>query len=259
MSESPDAEVEVPEVEVPEVPEIETPEGFISLADHTKKLDGMQKDVNVRYKQFKDEERKRIRTGERADNLDAQLKELQKTNANLEVPEVPDQYDKDYVEKIAARDVVIRQKAEHDADETRLAEEKTRNDEAQALVVEQADAAQVAVFDANMVALGVDIPAVKVAADKIIEHGISEGLTDFILEDPDGPLMVQYLDQNPTELDAMNKMSSLALFNHINSTVRAKAALLKPKTSNAPNPPIVPDGSGAPEVEADWEKGAKYS
>jgi len=249
MSESPEAEVEVPE----------TPEGFISLKDHTEQVDNLQKDVNVRYKQYKDEERRRIATGERADGLDAQIAESKKANANLEIPDAPDQYAEDYVEKIAARDAVIRKKAEHDADETRLAEEKTRNDEAKALAVQEANTAQVAVFDANMVALGVDIPAVKVAADKIIEYGISDGLTDFILEDPDGPLMVQYLEANPTELEAMNGMSSLTLFNHINSTVRAKAALLKPKTSNAPEPPIVPDGSGAPEVEADWEKGAKYS
>lgn len=249
-----EAELEKPT----DTPNEEAPEGFISLKDHTEQVDKLQLDVNVRYKQFKSEERRRIKTGERADTLDAQIAEARKSNADLVIPEVPDQYAEDYQEKIAERDAAIKQKAGHDAEETRLAEEKTRNDDAKAKAVEETNTAQIAVFDANMVALGLDGKAVNTAANKLIEYGISDGLTDFILEDPEGPLMVQYLEANPTVLEELNGMSSLSLFNHINSTVRAKAALLKPKTSDAPDPPIVPTGGGAPEVKEDWEKGAKY-
>lgn len=246
-----DAEVEAGQEEQQQEPEVKH-DGFIALDKH-------QKDVNNQHKKFRDEERGRKSAEDRAVKAEQELKDLRASKEDLTIPDVPDQYAEDYAEQIAKRDAAIKANAEHGAEETRLADEKQRSDAALAKNVEAESAAQVAVFDANMVALGCVPTEVKAAADKIIEYGISDGLSDFILEDPDGPLMVQYLEQNPTELEEMNKMTSLSLFNHINSSVRAKAQLLKPKTSGAPDPPITVTGGGVPELKEDWEKGAKFS
>ena len=246
---APDPIEAAPEAQ-PTEPE-ETHKGFIKLDKH-------QKDVNNQHAKFRYEERSRKAAEEESERLRNELAELRNTKDDLTIPDVPDQYSEDYQEQIAKRDQAIKANAEHDAELNRLADDKKRSDKAVADRIEKEDAAQVAVFDANMVALGVSPVEVKAAADKIIEYGISDGLSDFILEDPDGPLMVKYLEKNPTELEEMNKMSSLSLFNHINSTVRAKAQLLKPKTSDAPDPPLVPTGGGVPELQEDWEKGVKY-
>lgn len=234
-----------------QVPEVETHEGFVSKEIH-------QKDVNNQHKKFRDEERGRKVEKDRADKAELELEELRGKSGDITVPDLPEPYDEKFAEKLANRDAAIQRKAEFEAQEKRLADDKVENDKAATLKAEDANKAQVAIFDGNMVALGLNPVEVKTAADKIIDYGISEGLTDFILEDPDGPLMVQYLDQNPVELAEMNAMSSLSLFNHINKTVRAKAALLKPSTSGAPNPPIIPSGGGVPELEEPWEKGVKY-
>ncbi len=70
--------------------------------------------------------------------------------------------------------------------------------------------------------------------------------------------VVQYLATNPVETDEINRMTTLQRVNHLNKEVRPKALLLKPTTSNAPDPPIVLDGGGAPETKETWEKGAVY-
>jgi hypothetical protein len=230
---------------------VETHEGFIALDRH-------QKDVNVQHKKFRDTERLLSKSDERANSLAKELEELKSSSVDLTIPPVPDQYSDNFETDIAKRDEAVKRKAEYDAQQERIAADQKRQDDAKVAESNTREQEQIATFDKNMVTLGLNPIEVKAAADTILGYGISDGLSDFILEDPDGPLLVQYLKDNPVELESMNSMSTLSLYNHINADVRAKASLLKPKTSNAPNPPIVLDGGGAPESPESWEKGAVY-
>ncbi len=232
--------------------DVETHDGFIALDKH-------QKDVNVQHKRFRDEERGRVKERDRADKADAELETLKGQQAEVVIPPVPDKYSDTFDTDIAARDEAITRQAEQTAATENAAAERKAKDEARLAEDETVLQKRVAVFDSNMVGHGLKPAEVKAAADTVIGYGISTTFTDILLEDKDGPLLVQYLAENPIEAEEMNRMSTLALINHLNGEIRAKALLLKPQTSNAPDPPIVLDGGGAPETKEEWEKGAVYS
>ena len=226
-------------------------DGFIDLESH-------QKDVNVQHKKFKCEERDKIAAEQRSDSLQQELDDLKGKQAVVEISPLPDKYSDTYDADMVTRDEQIVAKAEQDAGTARQAEVRKEKDEARLTEEAAAIKENIAVFDANMVTHGLNPVAMKKAADTVIDYGISDTFQDILLEDPDGPLFVQYLADNPVELEEMNRMSTLQLVNHLNGDIRAKASLLKPQTSAAPDPPVTLKGGGAPELKEDWERGAKY-
>ena len=234
-----------------ETPPEETHEGFIALDKH-------QKDVNVQHKKFRDQERGRVAAEERAKKAEDELEALKGSGEPVVVPPVPDRYSETYEADLATRDDAIKAQTAQEAEVKRQGEQRTKDQEAAAAKEESAMQERVASFDSNMVTLGLNPVATKTAADKVIEYGINDTFTDILLEDPDGPLFVQYLSENPVELGEMNAMTPLQLVNHMNGDIRAKASLLKPQTSAAPDPPITPRGGGVPEQKETWEKGAVY-
>ncbi len=69
-------------------------------------------------------------------------------------------------------------------------------------------------------------------------------LARFLLEADDGPLNVLYLANadNAEDLDKISKMSEVQAAVYIATVVAPKAASLKPKSSNAPDPHYTPRG-----------------
>ena len=243
--------VENVESEEVETEEKETHEGFIDLESH-------QKDVNVQHKKFRDQERGRVAAEERAATAERKFQELQSRNNAVVIPPIPDKYSDNFDAEMRSRDRAIEAKTAQDAELKQAQDQRLKDNEASVATQNQAITDKVAGFDSNMVALGLNPVETKADADAVISFGVSNNFQDILLEDPDGPLLVKYLAANPIEVEKMNGMSTLGLVNHINSDVRAKASLLRPQTSNAPNPPIVLDGGGAPTTAEAWEKGAKY-
>ncbi|MGY8962542.1 MAG: hypothetical protein ACKVKT_03190 [Rhodospirillales bacterium] len=234
-----------------ETPAEVTHDGFIAIDKH-------QKDVNVQHKRFRDEERGRVKERDRADAAEARIAEIEGHNKAVVVPEPPDPYSANYANETAERDDAIRRQAEQNATNDRAVAARKEKDDARVAEQNEVASSNVAKFDSNMVIHGLKPVEVKAAAETLIGYGVTKDFQDVLLEDPDGPLLVQYLAANPIESDSMNRMSNLSLVNHINSEVRAKALLLKPKTSDAPDPPITLEGGGAPETKESWESGAKY-
>lgn len=230
---------------------VDTPDGFIALDKH-------QKDVNVQHKKFRDEERGHHKAVARAEKAEKELADLRAGQAAHEVPPPPDPHSDTYAADIATRDDAIRQQADHDAAVKKAEDDQLREKEASAAHTQELQRERVTQFDANMLTLGLDPVGTKAAADTIIEYGIDRNLEDFILEDPDGPLLVTYLAKNPVELDQLKGLSAYQLSHRLNDEIRAKASLLKPKTSNAPPPPTTVTGGGVPESKESWEAGAKY-
>ena len=113
-------DVTVAEQSEPE-PEV-THEGFIALDKH-------QKDINVQHKKFRDQERARIASDQRGDGLQKQLDDIKAEQGEVDIPPVPDQYSDTYAEDIAARDEAIKLKADQDAEQTRLAEQREKDAE----------------------------------------------------------------------------------------------------------------------------------
>lgn len=253
MSELETSEIETSAADVgADTPATETHEGFISLEKN-------QEEVNKQHRKFRDEERLRGTESTRADKAEKELEELRAKNAEVIIPDVPDQYSDDFAEKIVERDNAITRKAELGAEETRKIEQHNREADERKTRQDADIQKKVQAFDTHMVTLGLNPAATKEAADTVLQYGLSDNFQDILLEDPDGPLFVQYLANNPTEIEEMNGMSALQLVNHLNGDIRQKASLLKPKTSNAPDPPVTLRGGGVGEPLESWEVGGTWS
>ncbi len=226
-------------------------EGFVSDEQHKER-------IGVQHKRFRDEERGRVKEKDRADAAEKELEDLKGTQAEVVVTPVPDKYSDNYDADMAERDAAITAKADKDAADATAVAKRKQQDEARQVEADSALNDRVVVFDKNLAGHGLKSDEVKAAAETVIGFGISNEFQDVLLEDPDGPLMVQYLAANPVEAETINGMSTLQRVNHLNTEVRPKALLLKPKTSEARDPRIVPSGGGAPETKQPWEKGAVY-
>ncbi len=248
----PELEAEVVEEVVEEVTEEkETHDGFIDLESH-------QKDVNVQHKRFRDEERGRVKEQERADAAEKELEELKGNQAEVVIPPVPDKYSETYDADVKERDDAIAAQARQTADNEQAETKRKEKDEAREAEESTALNKRVATFDSNLVNHGLNAPEVKAAAETVIGLGISNTFQDILLDDKDGPLFVKYLAEHPIEAEQMNAMTTMGLVSHLNDDIRPKALLLKPQTSNAPEPPVTLEGGGAPETKETWEKGAVY-
>ena len=223
-------------------------DGFISDEDHGKR-------IGVQHKKFRVEEERAMAAEKRANDLQAQIDA--QAPKEVEIPPVPDPLSETYAEDVQTRDTAIQQKTELDAGIARKAEDQQKQDEARVTKDEEDLKQRIAGFDTNTVTHGLNPIEVKQAADTVIANGLSDMFSDMLLEDPDGPLIVSYLKDNPVEQDEMNRMTPFQLVNHLNE-IRPKASLLKPQTSNAPNPPIVLSGGGVEELEDPLLKGAVF-
>jgi len=230
--------------------EPETPEGFISAEVH-------QKEVNKQHWKYREEERARQKVEQENERLARELEELKAAQVDTTIPPVPDPYDEDFATKMAERDEALQRAATHNTAIQQKEQEQQQAAQQAELDREAAEKAKVDVFDSNMVNLGLSPAEVKKAADTIVEYGVSDNMSDVILLDEDGPLMVTYLAQNPLELSELNSMNVVQLASKL-PELKQKASLLKPKTSQAPEPPEVLKGAGVPEAEDPLLKGVTF-
>lgn len=240
-----------PSTEEQQPEKVDVPEGYIK-AEHA------QKDINRQHKKFRDEERARKQIEADYERTQRELAELRTKVETVEVPPPPDPYSENYVAEVAARDEALQRKTQHDAQLALAEKEQQRAEQARIERENEQIEQRIASFDSNMVTLGLNPLEVKKAADTVIEFGASDLIQDVILEDPEGPLITQYLANNPVELDQLNGMSALQLVRHIDEKVRPQASLLRPKTSKAPDPPETLSGGGVKELEDPLLEGAQF-
>jgi len=232
--------------------EEEKHDGFIRLDKH-------QKDINVQHKKYREEERGRIKAEERFGKLENELADLKKTTAATEIKPI-DPFSETLAQDLEDRDKAVKQEALQEA-EQKQTETATRN-EAATLAEErkQADDTLQAEFNTKTLALGLDVNAVNATLGVLHNYGVSDVIADAIVDRPDGALLAKHLESDLASLEDMNKMSAFQLFSHIESKLKDKLAVFKPKTSGAPDPPMTLKGGGVSELDQreDWEKGVVY-
>ena len=226
------------------------PEGYVSLEDNNHQ-------VNKQHKKFRDEERARLKAEEKAATLEKELEELRAKSVDLTIPPMPDPLDENFDEKVRLRDEKIKAVSAHEVELSQKEQQaKDHEQEAKNSQIEAKDA-QVAAFNAQTVTLGLNPQEIGKAAKAVVEYGISEVLEDAVLEDPDGPLLVQVLASNPVKLHELNSMTAFQAFKALEE-MRPQALLLKPKNSQAPDPPDILSGGGVGEIEDPLLKGVTY-
>jgi len=233
------------------VDEVKIPDGFIPVEQN-------QKEVNKQHRLRKDAERQVARLKADQEKIQKEFEELKAKSVDLTVPPAPDPYSETYAEEIQARDEKIQQIADHKAKQASLEAAQQQNTIEADTEAQRKNEEAIHTFDANFLKLGLKPDEMKEAANTVIENGISETMEDIILLDPEGPLFVKYFADNPVEQDKLEGMTPFQLLDHLNSNIRPKASLLKPKTSQAPPPPDTLDGGGVGEIEDPLLKGVKF-
>lgn len=219
--------------------------------------ESINKAINKKHFQYKEEERKRLAAEKEAEELKSRLQKLE-MGSEPNVPPIPDPYDEDYETKVKARDEALMRKVEFDARQ-RIASEQQERTQKEAQEAEKKRIESLAQgFDNRATQLGLDVNAVRSAGDVVVNYGIGEELAIFLLEDKEGPLITTYLAENPLEIEELRQMSPLQAAIKINSEVRTKASARKPQVSAAPEPADILSGNGAPEDNRPLIRGAKF-
>jgi hypothetical protein len=214
--------------------------------------------INKKHFQYKEEERNRLTAEKERDELATRLQKLEQGDDPV-IPPPVDPYADDYEEKTRQRDEAITRKAQFDSQQQFAADQITRTQNEQVQAAQSRSNELVKGFSDRCVKLGLDLDTVDSATNRVVNYGISKDLADFVLDHDEGPLIAQYLAQNLTELDALAGMTPMQAAARIDSVIKTKAASLKPKISQAPDPTDVLSGNGAPETKSHWLSAGTYS
>ena len=244
--------------EVPVVPEVE-PEQAVEAApsesspdtgdNQEKKHDGVQKRIN-------DLTAKRYAADRRGDSAEARVRELEAElqtakpaipSEVIEAPKLPDDmYDEEamraYHNDMAQYSVNVAKSASKQSfeDQQRAAQENTQKQQAQDVLT---------TYSQNAVKDGADLDKVK-AGEQMMAQRINPALGRHIMSDPNGAKIVEYLYDNPDEMDLVLSMDPVSAGVKIQTEIKTKALSTTPLVSNAPEPtPEIGGGGGTGEKD----------
>ena len=234
-----------PELAPEPAPEPETkPEG-----EEKPLTDGAQKAINKQYRLRKEAEEREAETQRRLQALQAEFDQARGTNAEPQIPPMPDQYDEDYDQKLVARDAAIQAHGKWVAEQNyNVLQQQALQQQAQEQQAAQLNEA-VNSFTKKGEELQVNKDALAQAFQTVVQSGIPDDIGMMLLKDPDGPLMFQKLATDYVMLDQLSSMDPVSAGAFIERTLRPQAAALRPRTSETPPPAETLTGGG--EAEAD--------
>lgn len=215
--------------------------------NHEKKHDAVQERINKLTAKRYEEQR-------RADSLEAKVKELEAAQAapapapsSIQAPRMPeDAYDESamaqYHSDMSAYSVKVAQDAANQTFEQRqqqAAQQQVQDSQQQA----------VSAYAGNAARDGVDMDKLRVAEQMLNQAGISDNLGSFIMSDPNGGKIVEYLGDNPAEAYELLRLDPVTAGIKIANEIKPRALSTTPRVSNAPAP--TPDFKGGGTLEKD--------
>lgn len=91
------------------------------------------------------------------------------------------------------------------------------------------------------------------SASVLAQAGVPNEVQSFLFNDPEGPQIMDFLANNPKELDAMIGLDAISQASYIERTVRVNAVSTKPTVTGAPQPLMNISGGGMQEQD-EFEK-----
>ena len=185
-----------------------------------------------------------------ADKLKLRIEELERSKPQEQIATVQkpseelfyddqDKYNSQLAEHIRAEE---RSKAQREANERFNSEQQTAHQQKA-----QADAqAKAGTFSQNATKLGLNAESIAEAANIVVAYGPSVDLANYLLDDPQGPQIVDYLAKNQSELQELVQLNPYAAFERL-SQLKVRAA--KKTVSGAPDPIQQIGGKGVPKSE----------
>lgn len=195
----------------------------------------IQKAINKQHKMYREEERKRI-------ELENELKSYREKEQQAQaqqfsaMPAKPDPFDDDYDEKFAKWESAIKQKAEYDAQQNFLEQQRLQQQQQEQARIAADNQKKAESYANNAKNFGITSDELVSISQTLVSGGLQdENLALALLEDPEGALVAKYLSANLTELDELQNANPYLAASKM-AEIKQKAQALKPKTSKTPPP-----------------------
>lgn len=194
----------------------------------------------------------KLREKEReAESLKKQLDELQAKLGERQAPKIPDLpdpfrlSDEEYRQSQHRRDQALRAAAEYDMQQQAVQQQQQALKQQEWQKQQEEMTTKVKSYSDRATTFGITPEQLQEAGNAVAQFGIDESLVNIILDETDGPLITKYLAKNPLELDALRYLPPAQAAVRIATEIKQKAASLKPKVNNAPDPLEQPHGAGS--------------
>lgn len=112
-------------------------------------------------------------------------------------------------------------------------------------------------FVTNATTAGIKLEDLQTAGNVVTNYGLNPTITQAMMQDKEGGLMLLHLATDPQSIEALNGANMLTL-GTVYADIKAKAAALKPKQSEAPPPAEILSGIGAPPKSEYGDLGETY-
>ena len=208
--------------------------------NHEDKPDKVQARINKLTAQRYEAERK-------AEAAEKRFKDLEASKpapvvASEAAPVLPDDmYDDEAMRKYHNDTSAYNRKVAEDAGKSAY---QKQQDSASQTAQEAAQQESISEFVANAQRDGVDLDKLRSAEKVLVDSGLKPELGQYLLTDPNGAKIAEYLHDNPAEMHEIIGMSPMNAAVKIANEIKAKALSTTPKVSNAPDPIEAINGGG---------------
>lgn len=193
----------------------------------------------------------KLREKEReAEAYKKQLEELQAKLGEKQAPKVPDLPDPfavseyEYRQSLQMREKALQDAAKYEFEQQAIRQQQEQMRQQELLKQQEELTEKVSSYSKRATKLGISSEELQEAGNTVAQFGIDESLVNVILEDDYGPLITKYLSKNPLELDTLRQLPPAHAAVRVATLIKEKAASLKPKVNNAPDPLEQPHGAG---------------
>ena len=219
----------------------ENPEKHITFSEEQQRI--LDEAVGKKVFKLREKEREAEALKKRLEELEARIPEQRRPY----VPDIPDPFavsDEEYKQQLYQRDEALKQAIAYDQQQQMLRQQQQQLEQQRLQKQQEVLTEKVQSYSQRAVKLGIKAEELQAAGNTIAQFGIHDDVASYILEEDSGPLITTYLSKNLLELEKVREMSPAAAAVYIATTVKQKAAALKPKVNSAPDPLEQPHGAG---------------
>lgn len=220
----------------------ENPEKHITFSEEQQRI--LDEAVGKKVFKLREKEREAEALKKRLEELEARIPAQRRPY----VPDIPDPFavsDEEYKQKLYQRDEALKQAIAYDQQQQMLRQQQQQLEQQRLQKQQEVLTEKVQSYSQRAVKLGIKAEELQAAGNTIAQFGIHDDVASYILEEDSGPLITTYLSKNLLELEKVREMSPAAAAVYIATTVKQKAAALKPKVNSAPDPLEQPHGAGS--------------
>jgi len=169
------------------------------------------------------------------------------TNQGVDAPVLPeDIYDEESMRKYHVDSAAYNTAAAQNAAKTQFETQQQASTQQAINVKHQAN---VDTYAANAARDGVNLDKLALAEQTLKQNGLSNELGNYLLSDPNGAKIVEYLSDNPAEMHEILKLDPVSAGIRIANEIKPKVLAQTPKVSGAPDP--IPEVNGGGYVKVD--------